>query len=207
MGRVMEKSNNPGEDKAWYLLDTMNPEKVCHSAAVSYDRASQNYRIRSFGMEFSLSVKKRTISNANPEGSVLLQRLSYFFRLSVLWYLVNVKDIACTGRLVKLQNIKGGDIFTKGSHVLPLEQVASKYGRDKEGFIEKGKSFGGVQIQHGDAAFRFYPLPRIPVTLSLWLEDEEFPPRADLFFDSTCDMQLPTDIIWSIAMMSVLIML
>jgi hypothetical protein len=42
---------------------------------------------------------------------------------------------------------------------------------------------------------------------ALWLEDDEFPARLDLLFDSTCAMHLPTDIIWSIAMMSVLIML
>lgn len=203
----MAEGSNPGEDKAWEFLAAMNPDVVSRSAAVSYDAASKTYRIRSFDKEITLSVKERTISSLDPESGILLQRLGYFFRISVLWYLVNSKDIACTGRLVKLQNIKGGDIFTKGSHVLPLEPVASKYGKDKAGFIEKGKRFGGVQANLGDAALRFYPLPRIPVILQLWLEDEEFPARADFFFDSTCDMQLPTDIIWSIAMMSVLIML
>jgi Domain of unknown function (DUF3786) len=203
----MEEGRNSGEDKAWDLLAALNPDEVCRSASVSYDTASESYRIRSFDMEFSLSVKEKVISSADPDSGVLLQRLGYFFRLSVLWYLVNSKDIACTGRLVKLQNIKGGDIFTKGSHVLPLEPVASKYGNNKAGFFKKGKSFGGVQADFGDAALRFYPMPRIPVILSLWLEDEEFPASADLFFDSTCDMQLPTDIIWSIAMMSILIML
>src|SRR5271169_5246861 len=203
----MAEGNNPGEDKAWKILASMNPDEVCQSAIVSYDAASQTYHLRAFDMEFTVTVKERMILSADPESGILLQRLAYFFRLSVLWYLVNAKDIACTGRLVKLQNIKGGDIFTKGSHVLPLEPVASKYGRDKAGFIEKGKRFGGVQANLGDAALRFHPLPRIPVILQLWLEDEEFPARADFFFDSTCDMQLPTDVIWSIAMMSVLIML
>jgi hypothetical protein len=50
-------------------------------------------------------------------------------------------------------------------------------------------------------------MPRIPVTLILWLKDEEFHPRADLLLDSTCELQLPLDIIWSIAMMSVLVMM
>jgi hypothetical protein len=62
-------------------------------------------------------------------------------------------------------------------------------------------------VKAGDASIKLFPLPRIPVVLTLWLEDEEFPAGADLFFDSTCDLQLPTDIIWSIAMMSILIML
>jgi hypothetical protein len=67
----------------------------------------------------------------------------------------------------------------------------------------------GAQIASlGDAAIRLYPLPRVPVTMILWLEDEEFPARTALFFDSTVDFQvLLSDIVWSIAMMSTLVML
>jgi hypothetical protein len=199
--------NNPGEDKAWEILSTMKPEEVCRAAAVAYDAASGSYRITCFAMDFMVSLREKSITSMAEGNSVLLTRLGYFFRLSVLWYLVSAKDITCTGRPVKLQSIKGGDIFTKGSHVLPLEPLAGKYGRDKEGFIEKGKSLGGEPVNLGDAALRLFPLPRVPVVLSLWLEDDEFPARVDLLFDSTCDLQLPTDIIWSVAMMSALVML
>ena len=203
----MAEVNNPGEDKAWEILSTLKPEEVCGAASVSYDAASESYTVTAFGMEFSVSAGNRSITSSATGSNVLLQKLGYFFKLSVLWYLVSAKDIACTGRPVKLQNIRGGDIFTKGSHVLPLEPLAGKYGRNKEGFIDKGKSLGGELVNLGDAALRLYPLPRIPVVLSLWLEDDEFPARADLLFDSTCDLQIPTDIIWSVAMMSVLVML
>jgi hypothetical protein len=50
-------------------------------------------------------------------------------------------------------------------------------------------------------------MPRIPVIMILRLGDEEFPPRVDLLLDSTCELHLPLDIIWSIAMMSALVML
>lgn len=203
----MAEVSNPGEDKAWEILSTLKPEEVRRAASVSYDAASESYAVTAFGMKFSVSAKNRSITSSVPGSGVLLQKLGYFFKLSILWYLVSAKDIACTGRLVKLQNIKGGDIFTKGSHVLPLEQLAGKYGKDKEGFIKKGLSLGGEPVPLGDAALRLFPLPRVAVVLSLWLEDDEFPARADLFFDSTCDLQIPTDIIWSVAMMSTLVML
>ncbi len=203
----MAEVSNPGEDKAWEILSTLKPEEVCRAASVSYDAVSESYTVTAFGMAFSVSARNKSITSASAGSEVLLQKLGYFFKLSILWYLISARDLACTGRLVKLQNIKGGDIFTKGSHVLPLEPLAGKYGRDKEGFIDKGKSLGGELINLGDAALRLFPLPRIPVALSLWLEDDEFPARADLLFDSTCDLQIPTDIIWSVAMMSILVML
>jgi len=198
--------NNPGEDKAWDMLMAMNPASICKAAAVSYDAASLTYRVRSFGMDFIISVRERTILSSVPGSEVLLGKLGYFFRISVLWYLVSAKDIACTSRPVKLEQIRGGDIFTRGSHVLPLDSVAARFGKDRKGFIEKGEKLGGQSMQRGDASLLLWPLPKIPVFLTLWLEDEEFPARADLLFDSTCELQLPTDIIWSIAMLSVLVM-
>lgn len=203
----MTKSNNPGEDKAWELLTDLDPDQVCRGGSVSYDPGPRTYNVRSFDIDFQVSLRDKTISSSAPGSDVLLRRLGYFFRLSLLWYLVHAKDIACSGRPVKLEGIRGGEIFSKGSHVLPLEQLAGKYGRNKAGFLEKGKELGGESLLSGDAALRLHPLPRIPVVLTLWLEDEEFPARADLFFDSTCELQLPTDILWSIAMLSVLVLL
>jgi hypothetical protein len=204
----MVEVNNPGENKAWEILSSLPPDKVCRAAAVRYDSGQEAYVVKSFGMDFIISAKDRTISSGAEGSTSLLQRLSYFFRLSVLWYLGSVKDIACTGRLVKLEQIRGGEAFTRGSHTLPLEAIATKYGKNKEGFILKGNLLGAIQrVRLGDASIQLLPFPRIPVIISLWLEEEEFPARVDLFFDSTCDLQLPPDIAWSIAMMTALMML
>ena len=203
----MAGMNSPGEDKAWEILGTLKPADVCRAASVDFDAASASYQVTSFGINFIVSVRDKKISSTAPGSDVLLGKLGSFFRLSVLWYLVSAKDIACTGNLVNLEYISGGEIFTRGSHVLPLDSVANKFRKDREDFLEKGKKLGGSIVAHGDASIRLAPLPRIPVTLTLWMEDDEFPARLDLLFDSTCDMHLPTDIIWSIAMMSVLIML
>ncbi len=204
----MAEGNNPGEAKAWEVLNSLQPCLVCKAAAVDYDSAKDAYVLKSLGMDFFISRKDKTISSTADGSAILLQRLSYFFRLSVLWYLVSVKDIACTGRLVKLEHVRGGDAFTKGSHVLPLESIAEKYGKSKEEFVKRGEQLGAKQANcMGDISIKLWPLPRFPVILSLWLEDEEFPARADLLLDSTSDIQLPTDIIWSVAMMTLLMML
>ncbi|MCG2710204.1 MAG: DUF3786 domain-containing protein, partial [Thermodesulfovibrionales bacterium] len=161
----------------------------------------------SFGMDFSVHPGKREIKNIQPEGEIILKKYSYFFNLSALCYLINAKDIPLSGKLVKPAGLKGSDIFFRGSHVLPLDKIAERYGNDRTGFIEKGKNLNGNIMSYGDASVELLPLPRIPVTLILWLSDDEFGSRADLLFDSTCEQRLPLDVIWSIAMMSVLVVL
>jgi hypothetical protein len=61
-------------------------------------------------------------------------------------------------------------------------------------------------LSYGDAAVKLLPMPRIPVIFILWIGDDEFPPRADLLMDSTAPLHLPIDIIWSVAMLSTLVM-
>ncbi|MEW6116191.1 MAG: DUF3786 domain-containing protein [Nitrospirota bacterium] len=197
----------PGEDKAWEILSGLDPDQVCRNAQVTFDKASGMYTLRSCGKDFLISPKEGKITSEAPDSALFLNRLAYFFRLSVPWYLVSAKDIALSGKLVAPVNLTGGQLFFRGSHVLPLDKVAEKYRNDREGFLKKGAHFDGIQAGYGDASFTLFPVPRVPVTVILWLADEEFPPRVDILFDSTCELQLPLDIIWSIAMMSLLVLL
>jgi hypothetical protein len=203
----MAEKISSGEEKLWEKLLTLDPADVCKRVNVLYDRDNACYQLKSFGFDFSVSRKDREIKNVTEEDEILTKRLAYFFYPSALSCLVNAKEIALSGRLIKPENIRGGEFFFQGSHMLPLRQLAEKYENDKEGFITRGKELSGRLLEYGDASFELLPLPRIPVTLILWLSDEEFPARMDILFDSTCEIQVPLDIIWSIAMMSILVFL
>ncbi len=203
----MAATTDAGERKAWETLATLKTADVCRAAAVSYDAASGLYTVRSFGQDIVVSPKYRTVSGLLPVTGCLPGEYGELFPLAVLWYLVLAKDIVPTGKLVHLEDLRGGDIFARGSHVLPLEKVAKRYENDREGFLKKGLDQGGETIPLADAAVRLTPLPRVPMTMTFWLADEEFPARAGLFFDSTCSLQLPTDILWSLARLCCLALL
>jgi hypothetical protein len=196
-----------GEEKAWGILKNLNPAEVCRNAVAEYDEATGIYTMRSFGMDLSIDPEKRIVNTDAPEGDLLLKRLGYFSILSILFYLTSSRDIPLSGKLVQPANLKGGQIFFKGTHVLPLDTLASKYGNDPAGFIKRGMELGGEQTNYGDASVKLFPFPRVPVVLILWREDDEFPARADLLFDSSCEFHLALDILWSIAMKSILIMM
>ncbi len=196
-----------GEEKVWKALAELDPWEVCRRTDIAFDASSGLYLIKSFGRDFSVSPEEKEIAAISPEGEIFLQRLGYFFRLSVLGYLAMAKDVSPTGRLLNPMNMKSGQLFFRGSHVLPLERVAEKYGGDREAFLRKCEELGGVRLEYGDASMRLFAFPKIPVVPILWVGDEEFPPRADLLLDSSIEIQLPIDVIWTVAMLSVLVML
>jgi len=120
---------------------------------------------------------------------------------------VKASDATPCGKLVKPSGMSGGDIFFRGSHVLPLESIAKKYAHDRRAFRERGLLHGGRAVEYGDVAIELSAFAKMPITVILWLADEEWDARADLLFDSTALNHLPIDVLWSIAMMSVLIFL
>lgn len=198
---------SPGIEKAWEILKGLNPNVVCKNASVTFDDKTSSYMLKSFCTDFYIYPKERSIKSSTPQGEIIITRYGYFFIHSGLWYLIHTKDIPLTGRLIKPENLKGGELFFRGSHVLPLDKIASKYGDNKEAFIKRGSEMCAEVSTYGDASLQLFPIPRIPVTLILWLKDEEFPPRIDFLFDSSCELHLPLDVLWSIAMLSALVIL
>jgi hypothetical protein len=196
-----------GEAKAWETLAGLRPRDVCSGAAATYDEASRAYTIKAFGIDFTLSLDSKTITSEDPKSRLFLERYKDFFKLAVLWYMTSAKDIPASGRLIRPLDVKGGQRFFSGTHVLPLDRIEARFAVDKKAFIERGLRFGSEIAPYGDAAVRLYPLPRVPVTIILWLQDEEYPARVGLFFDSTVDFQLSlSDIVWSVAAMTTLVM-
>ncbi|MBI4844186.1 MAG: DUF3786 domain-containing protein [Nitrospirae bacterium] len=196
-----------GEKKGWEGLKALGPDSVCKRTGAVFNEQTGKYALSSFGTEISVFPKDETISGSPGLSGILLDRLGYFSRLSIIWYLVKFKDLPPSGKLIKPVNLKGGELFFRGSHILPLDKLAGKYSSDAAAFLSKGEELGGEKLNYGDASLRLYPFPKFSVELILWKEDEEFQARLDLLLDSNSELQLPLDIIWSISMLSLLMMM
>jgi hypothetical protein len=204
---VIEKGPDwfSGEESAWNIVSRLDSRDVSRRAKVEFNNLASHYVLPMFNVEITVSLKERNICGDSQLAEFLLGTLRQYSRLSILWYLINSKDIPLSENLINPDNLSGGLIFGKGSHMLPFDQILKRFGKDKLGFLAKGREIGGEQQAYADASFRLFPFPRVPVVLMLWLDDGEFPARAGILFDATCSEHLPIDIIWAVAMMSVLL--
>jgi hypothetical protein len=196
-----------GQDKAWETLAASDPSDVCERSGAEYSAADRTYTVAVLGQAIVVDVDARTLEGSSPESEFILTKTAYFSRLSILHYLLGAKKIAPTGQLIKPTELKSGQIYVKGSHLLPMDGIANRFSGDPEGFLRQGARYGGEPRPYGDAAVELRPFSRVPVTIIFWLEDEEFPGRSYLLFDETCEEHLPPDIVWSVAMMCALAML
>ena len=200
-------SDITGASRTWKIFLTLDPEEVCSRTNASYDKKSDLYSISSFNQTFNVDRRQQKVFSSSRTGKYLLGFTDYFFDLSILWYLIGTQDIPLSGRMVKPSEIEGGQIFVKGTHVLPLEKLASQYNDKPKYFLKRCSQFGGKNYTLGDVSAEFHPFPRVPATLILWFGDEEFPPSAQFLLDSTCTKHITTDVLWSIAMVNCLSLL
>jgi len=196
-----------GEELAWRELAMQEPAEVCRNAGARCDTDSASYNVKVLGADILVCPESRSIQADSACGAFLLEELRHYSRLALLCYLARARDVPPSGKLVNPREVGGGLIFSLGAHRLPLDDIAERYGKDSEAFMRQGMMLGGEKAEYGDASLILHPFPRMPVAMILWMEDEEFPARAELLFDSTCVEQLPTDIIWSTAMLAVSAML
>lgn len=196
---------SPGEKAAWERLRELGAREAAQQARVPHEGGV--IVLDGFGAEVRVDIEKREISSPDPEIDALVKKLGYFYNHVALWWILDSKGIPPTGRLIRPADLKGGQMFFRGTHVLPLERLAARYGADREGFLARAARLGGGPGGYGDASAEFHPAGSLPMHLILWLGDEEFPARADLLLDSAWELAVPLDIIWSAAMMVVLAML
>jgi len=194
----MEETYNieSGEEKAWRELSGADPQTVAKRSLATWLSVSGTYDIVVLGEHYEVAPKARKVRNlTNP-----FRKCEHFLNLSIPIYMMAAREVPISGELVK--DFKGGDFFFRGSHTLPLDALSEKYGRDKALFEEAGKAMGGEPLRLGDAAFRFNFFPRVSMAFVLWLEDDEFPARVSLLFDSTADRHMALDVIWAVALLS-----
>jgi hypothetical protein len=196
-----------GETRGWELLAACDPRDVCERAEADYSPEERSYTVGVFGLPVVVTPASRAMSGSSADSELILTKAGYFSRLSILHYLLGAQRIPPAGRLVKPSDLRSGHIYLQGSHVLPLDQMAARFARDADGFLGQAGRFGGEPRAYGDAGAELRPLPRLPVTLVFWREDDEFPARSDLFFDTTCEQHVPGDILWSVAMLCIKVML
>lgn len=194
----MNASRDAGED-AWAKLASSDPGEVAARALVGFDAAAGKFVVEVLGRSIFVHPERGLVEGDDDEASALLERRSDLLPTILVHYLVGASDAPLAGRLVTPSSVRGGDMFCRGTHALPLDRLAEAYLGVPEKFVERGLELGGRKVDHGDVAVELRPVPRVPVLVAFWDGDEEFPPRASVFFDASCEAHLSGDVLWAAA--------
>jgi len=180
---------SPGEVAAWKALIESEAVDICQRSLARYEETNRRYLLRILGDDFAVIPSQRMIRSLSSESV----QIDLNFRLMTLIYLTNAKEIELSGRLVQAHQLRGGESFFKGVHSLPGKELENRFGASPEDLRKACLPLDGRAVPFGDLAMEVKVLPRVPVTIVLWVADNEFPARISFLFDSTVEDHMPLD--------------
>jgi hypothetical protein len=180
----------------WGKLADLNPSQVCERTGTVYGYDKNGYLLPFLNQRYLVMPKERKIMRIRRDETIESEALTTDFYLMSLVYLTEAKTVEPTRHWLSEKDLKGGEMFFRGPHALPLAEVTERYGQDPEAFLKAGKRLGGVEMLYGDKAFGLDVLPKILLVYVLWTGDEEFPPRMQVLFDETIQDHFQLDVIW-----------
>ncbi len=103
----------------------------------------------------------------------------------LLQYLLHADGAPLENAWISLRNLPNGSFYEQAFQGYSGNLIARIFRKDLDGFRAAAGQLGGEPLEMGDAAYRFWALPRIPLALVYWSGGEEFPDSAQVLFDKS----------------------
>ena len=175
-------------------LDTLSKRDIqtcCSHAGLSLEPVSPGINrvpISYLGNTYTLTVKNKCIFFDDASGPLKIPD-----QVLLLHYLITARGVPVAEKWITFREVPSGAFyyaaFVKRA-ILPL----GKWFGGKPSLLDGvARVIGQLLPSPGDKALKILALPRVPVVLSLWNGDEEFPPEANLYFDQSIASYLSTE--------------
>lgn len=172
-------------------LARLDIETCCARAGLALEPASHGARLATIpylGDTYAVVLDRGTVSFDNAAGSLKLPD-----QVVLLHYLITATGEAVSDDWITFREIPSGHFYYASfarRAIAPLEKC---FGPEPELLSRVSEVFGEAMSSPGDKAIKVLALPRVPVVLSLWEGDDEFPPQANLYFDRSIASYLDTE--------------
>ena len=175
----------------WQQLTGLDQQKTSQRAKCQYFSAPEHYVVTLLNTEYVVNLSDKEIFSVRQDSPPAPAEFSE--QLCILAYLINAREEPVANKLVGAEALEGGQFFFRGHHSLPTRKLEKAFSQRPEQLYQVAREFHAKQCQFGDASIELYVLPRIPLTMIIWGQCDEFPARASILFDQTAAAHLPLD--------------
>ena len=191
-------------EQAATALAGADPRHVCLNSGVIYNREQDSYILPYLNRRYLVNHSSGEVKNM-ADGSGVSPHMQIMF----LHYLSRADGTPLRNEWITFKELSGGEIYREPFRKRAISPLLQYFGNKPDRFMEVGLSLGGERYTYGDISLLMRPFPRVPLVFVLWQGDEEFPASANILYDATANLYLPTEdyallpglIIWEIAAM------
>jgi len=171
-------------------LSRLDIEKCCTNAGLSLETASPEIKrvsIPYIDNTYTLSVHNKTIffDDASPPLKIPDQVL-------LLHYLVTANGVPVEDKWITFREVPSGSFYYPAFVKRAIIPLVKCFGHAPEMLEKLAGTIGQIVELPGDKALKVLALPRVPVVLSLWKGDSEFPAEGNIYLDASVGSYLST---------------
>jgi hypothetical protein len=107
------------------------------------------------------------------------------FQGLILQYLLLADGAPLENTWVSLRNLPHGAFYEQAFQSYSGNLLVRTFRGDVDSFRAVARGLGGEPVEMGDAAFRFWVFPRLPLAVVYWSGGGEFPDSAQVLFDNS----------------------
>jgi len=150
--------------------------------------SSRSIVLKYLNREYQITLPEINISLSDSAEPVELRD-----KILILHYLTRASGIPLSGQLIAYQELKEGAIYFPSFFKRAVKPLIDTFGNNPQLLLDASSEMGGGKTELGDLAVTISAFSRVPITLVIWRGDEEFPPNANILFDSTILDYLPVE--------------
>ncbi len=179
--------------KAWELAVELTVAKLaesdlkdrCDKSGAVWDPHAGAVEIPLLDACFRIPRPEFTASNLTAGGEAPITE-----RILLLHYLERASGTPPSGEWIGFVEVPGAELYLGNFRARSVDRLVRSFTDREESLVERAALIGGLAADHGDVAVCLQALPRVPVMVTLWRGDDEFPPSGNLLFDSTVSRYL-----------------
>jgi hypothetical protein len=172
------------------VLRQQSPDEFARRAGAAYHARD------SLGGTLTLDLWGKPVHLAFPELIARRdqQALPLPIQALLMYYLTSSDHSIPVGEWVSFADLPGGRMYSQAFQGYSGNLLVRAFGENTNAFRQACLAAGGAQVALGDAAYAFSALPRVPLLLTYWQGEDEFPSTSKVLFDPTATRQLPIDV-------------
>jgi len=98
-----------------------------------------------------------------------------------------------THQLISFENLQGGRAYNNAFKRRSVQQIERVFGSNPQTLYKAAELLDATRLDYGDFSVKIFALPYVPIYIVLWSTDSEFPPSANILFDSSVSQYLSTE--------------
>ncbi len=165
-------------------------ESQCLKSGAEY-RVTDSRRavvIRYLNQSYLITIPDGEISPTDSAGEIPIRE-----KLLIIHYFISAKGTPAAGRPINFRELPEGNIYSPTFNQRTIRPLLNNFAAEPDRLVEISKMFGGKRADYGDTAVTINAFERVPITIVLWLGDDELAPQGNILFDATVSDYLPTE--------------